>query len=132
MRKTLALAWCSTLMIVTACGGDSSGPAVINLSGTFSGTISAVGFPAGTATFTLTQSGTSVTGSWVTSLGSAGTGSGNLSGTTLSITLNQTNPCAGTFTGTATVQNAGNRLSGSFSGSDCNGSGSGTFVVNRT
>ncbi len=55
-------------------------------------------------TLTLSQSGQDVTGTWVTSGGSSGTLSGTLSGADIGdFALAQIVPCAGTFTGTATV-----------------------------
>jgi len=132
MRRTsILLHGLFAMLIASACSGGSTEPGTISLSGTYSGTINAVGFPAGTLTFTLSHAGTSVTGTWSNSLGASGNGTGTVSGTTLTFTLSQTSPCTGTFTGNAAIQNSGARLSGSFSGSDCNGSGSGTFVVNR-
>ncbi|MDO8665283.1 MAG: hypothetical protein Q7J79_01625 [Gemmatimonadales bacterium] len=130
IRLTLLSA---ALPFALACG-DSSGPGSINLSGTYTGSMTATsgGFSVpGTLTFTLSQSGTSVSGTWTNSFGASGTGTATLSGTTLTLTLTQTNPCAGVFGGSATVQNAGARLSGTFSGSDCAGSATGSFVVNK-
>ena len=133
-RRTPLLLAAITLPIFLGCS-DSSGPGTINPTGTFTGAASGIsgGVPAtGTLTFTLAQSGLSITGTWTNSFGASGTGTATLSGTTLTFSLTQNNPCAGTFSGSATVQNNGNRLSGSYSGSDCAGAGSGTFVVNRT
>ena len=45
--------------------------------------------------------------------------SGTISGQTFSFTITQGQPCIGTFNGSAIVN--GNQLSGSYSGSDCNG-----------
>jgi len=41
-------------------------------------------------------------------------------------------PCSGTFTGSGTIENAGLRLTGSFSGTDCGGLASLTFTADRT
>ena len=60
----------------------------------------------------------------------SGTVSGTVTGSTISFILHQTAPCAGTFAGTATF--AGDRLTGTYSGSGCRGNVTASFEVNRT
>ena len=43
----------------------------------------------------------------------------------------QTNPCEGGFAGAAVIENDGLRLRGAYTGGDCGGTATGSFVVNR-
>ena len=84
------------------------------------------------ATFTLTQTGTSVTGT-AALVGEPGTTplTGTVSGQSFSFTVTDTGTCPGTSTGVGTVDGSGNHMSGTYSGSDCVGSFSGTFTATR-
>jgi hypothetical protein len=83
-------------------------------------------------TFTLTQTGTSVTGT-VALVGDPGTTplSGTVAGQSFSFTVTDTGSCPGTSTGVAMVDESGTHMSGTYSGSDCEGSFSGTFTATR-
>jgi len=81
-------------------------------------------------TFTLVQSGDQLVGVWNTSGGTSGTVQGVVIGSQVSdFRAKQVNPCEGAFTG-ATVVEAG-RLRGSYTGVDCNGPVTASFVVTR-
>ncbi|HPG39387.1 MAG TPA: fibrobacter succinogenes major paralogous domain-containing protein [bacterium] len=61
------------------------------------------------------------TGSIVTEGGAASQLTGRMSGTTLSFTIQQSTPCNGTFNGSGTITENCTKLTGKYSGSDCNG-----------
>jgi len=103
------------------------------LDGTFSGEIT--GQAKGQTftmrvTFTLVQSGDQLVGVWNTTGGTSGTVQGVVGGGQVSdFRAKQVNPCEGAFTGAAVVE-AG-RLRGSYTGVDCNGPVTASFVVTR-
>lgn len=132
LRTSLVLA--ATLM--AACDGYSSGPedGDRSLTGDFYGTIEGTERDnpfTRTVNFHLTEYFGTVTGGFSIVGGrGAGTVSGTVTGSTVSFTFDQTAPCPGTFAGTATL--AGDRLTGTYSGSSCRGAVTASFEVNRT
>ncbi len=85
-----------------------------------------------TATFTLSQSGAAVSGTFTTSEGASGTVSGSVSLHTFTFTMTQTVPCDGSFTGEGTIIDAWTQMSGGYSGSDsCAGNFSASFTATR-
>ncbi|HYO47500.1 MAG TPA: hypothetical protein VEY33_12515 [Gemmatimonadota bacterium] len=133
-------AWKSVVFVgaalAAACDGYSSGPddGDGSLTGGFYGTIE--GFEKGnpftrTVNFQMSEYLGTVTGGFSIVGGrGAGTVSGTVTGSTVSFTFDQTAPCPGTFAGTATL--AGDRLTGTYSGSSCRGAVTASFEVNRT
>jgi hypothetical protein len=109
--------------MVTSCGDDSSGPSTPAVAGTWDLSVSAGSTVVG-ATLILTQSGTTVT-----TTGQSGaaqlTGSGTISGRSLSLEIDEAPPCFGKLSLRATVNAAGTSMSGTFSGVDCRGTISG-------
>ena len=109
--------------------------AVPTVSGTYTGSMSGTvyGSPyAGTLTITLTQNQDSVSGSYTSDVGSSGTVSITLvPNTTADLTAFQASPCSGTFIGWASVEESGDRITGSHSGTDCGGTVTTTFDVTR-
>jgi hypothetical protein len=113
------------------CGGGSDGGMIgsqdANVTGTWVATLTVTGGtqgPPGTqfaAVFTLAQSGTRVTGTFATAGGGSGVMSGTVAGQAFSFNVAQNAPCAGTYSGSATVNGAETQLTGGYSGSDCNG-----------
>ena len=130
---------CSAVLLVSCGGGDDSmmAPPGINVTGTWNATVTVTGgtqappSPQFTATFTIVQSGSSVSGTFATQGGLSGQVSGSVSGQAFSFTVNQGPPCPGTFNGSATVNASGNQFSGSYSGSDCNGTLQVTVVASK-
>jgi hypothetical protein len=83
-------------------------------------------------TFTLAQSGMEATGTWTTTGGSSGhvvvqPGDGR----TWRLRALQVNPCQGAFTGSLVQEAGGAGLRGQYAGSDCTGSVSAAFEVQR-
>jgi hypothetical protein len=60
----------------------------------------------------------------------SGSISGTVSGSTITFVFHQTEPCPGTFSGTATFD--GDRLTGTYSGSGCRGNVTASLELNRT
>ena len=123
IRNLLLLALLAT--VLQACGGGSGGrggvpaPMATSCRVAISGTRD--GQPYSTeGTFVLSRSGNIVSGTWETMDGTSGTASGIISGMTLTFMLTQTEPCPGTYTGTATVMTTG-EFSGNYSGTSCLG-----------
>lgn len=133
----IALVVALALMLLMACDSYSSGPDDEDgvLSGTYTGMVdgTAAGDPlAFVVTFTLTEYLDTVTGTFVTDAGTAGSVSGTVNGSNVTFSINQTLPCAGTFEGTGSITNAGGVLTGTYAGtSPCTGSVTASFVVNR-
>lgn len=105
------------------------------LSGTYSGEISGkIGAQTFSmrVTFTLVQTGGQLVGAWTTSGGTSGSVVGTVTGGVVpDFRAKQLNPCDGLFVGAAAAEGNGATLRGSYAGSDCNGSVSASFVVQR-
>lgn len=93
-------------------GGDGGTPPSVDVTGTW---VASVSFGE-TATLNMTQTGSSVAGSFSSNFGSKGTLSGSVSGNTVRLTLNETVFNRITTDVTGTVD--GNRMSGTLSQSD--------------
>jgi hypothetical protein len=146
MSKLLSKSLFTILALtILSCGGGGGGgdgnnpmtPSDANVAGTWDALMTVTGgvqAPPGfqfTATFTLAQTGSSVTGTFATEGGLSGQISGSVSGTSINFTITQGEPCSGSFTGIGGVSGSGAQINGSYSGSDCNGSLSASFVANK-
>jgi hypothetical protein len=108
--------------VLIPAGADTVVPptAEVNVTGTWSGSFYTNLVTSATITFTLIQSGTTVTGTYTSSSRASGSVNGTISASTIIFTLTQTTAsCPGTFSGTATV--SGNTMTFTFSGHDCLG-----------
>lgn len=125
-KRNLRRACAAGLLLLAACGDDAAGPTTpVDVTGTWNAAGDASGY-AFTLILTLTQTGTSVTGTGQILNIVSGTITGTVTGNKLNFQLTLPALCAGTFTGTATQ--SGRRLDGSFSGSaQCLGSVQATF-----
>jgi hypothetical protein len=132
-RKTLCFHASTALlavMMLAGCGGSdpTTGPPPTDLEGVC--TITVDGTQGGenidfTGEFDLSQNGMAVSGTWIWAEGTAdeasGTVAGGVSGINFDFTLTQTDPCDGSFSGSASFT-VSDQVAGSFSGSsDCNG-----------
>lgn len=109
----------------------SRGSGGANLTGDYQGTATVQGAGQTQIHITIIQFGTSLSGTWSSDIGGSGTAAGTVNGANVVFTLTQTQPCAGSYSGTGTIQNNGARIVGSYSGDDCGTSLTATFTVNR-
>jgi hypothetical protein len=83
-------------------------------------------------TFTLVQDGNQMAGTFTTTAGGAGTIKGLVTESGIrEWTARQLKPCLGDFGGAAVIESGGLRLTGSYVGSDCQGSVTASFAVTR-
>jgi hypothetical protein len=81
---------------------------------------------------TLVGAGKEVTGAWTSVQGKSGKVTGTLAGSNIArLRLEQLEPCAGTYAGSAVIVEDGQRLHGSYTGTDCNGQVDASFIVVR-
>ena len=130
MRLWSAIA-CVSALLAAGCGSDSqstpTSPTILNLTGKWSGNLSDSSGP-GTATFTLTQSGSAISGSMAgrdtnTGLSVNGSLAGTLNGSALTFTITVPvggypgpfSVCSSTSNGSATV--TATQINGTYSGS---------------
>ena len=105
MRVHSCLFLAAVAGLTMACN-NSNEPDVVSLAGSYSGSASGVdtGTPfTQTINFTVQQSGRMLTGTWAGEA-SSGTLQGTVGTGSAEFTLEQSNPCAGTFTGSATIE----------------------------
>ena len=120
--------------LLAACGGGSSSPTAprqANVTGTWAAQISSNRDGNFSATFTLVQTGVNVSGTFSVQGGVGGNMQGTVTGFSLAFTAQQGAPCPSTFNGSATVRSDNRQMNGSYSGSDCRGGFSATFVANK-
>ncbi len=133
-KQTLGLIWlAASIVLVTSC--SSSQDTQVDLSGTWSGPISFYDSGAtlqGTHTLSAnaTQTGSTVSGIWSTTIPTSGTFSANVSGTSLSgFVLTQTAPSAFSYSGSGTVMNGGGTVNGNVTA--FSGGGYALFTLTR-
>ncbi len=79
---------------------------------------------------TLVGAGKEVKGAWTSEQGKSGKVRGRLAGSNIaSLRLEQLEPCAGTYAGSAVIVEDGLRLHGSYTGTDCRGQVDVSFIV---
>ncbi len=129
----ISMASCGVI-IITSCGSENSDSNTVDLNGTWSGT--AQDNIAGTGNFkaTLSQSGSTVTGTWYISFpaveyDNAGQVSGRINGTSVSATLTPSDPDACPFKLTANI--SGKQMSGTYASFNCTGVIAGTFNATK-
>src|SRR5689334_2241571 len=132
-RFLLLLSLSSSLIAVSGCGDSPTAPSV-SVAGRWQGNFSSDGDEPGTFTLTLTQAGTTVTGTASLAQNEftnvPGTWAGTLASgaTKMPFTLNYAfgpQPCQGVFNGTVSVTSQS--FEGSFSGHNCGRTFNGTI-----
>jgi hypothetical protein len=134
MRKLLISTAVS--LALCACGGDNNdgtGPTSLNITGTFIGDYTATIDPGSVyqGVLQLTQHVSNVSGSLTTNAGRSANVSGSLSGTRLTASFNFTDSCGGSANATADITNGATRLTGNYTASDCLGTYSGGFILDK-
>ena len=116
-----------------ACSGDTGTSPQLSFEGTFIGTYTATTEPGVIfqAILQLTPINGGVTGTLTTNAGRAARVNGSISGSRLTMTGVYTDGCQGIFTSTADVTSDGSRLVGNYSTTDCIGSYSGGYSLDR-
>jgi hypothetical protein len=124
---------------VVGCGSDPSPttptPPPANFNGNWVGAVQDSVVGQGLARLTLTQSGSTVTGSYATSYpnpnyNGGGNFSGQASGSSISGTIQQSVATACPYTVNATL--SGNTISGTYAAFNCTSVDTGTFSLTRT
>lgn len=134
-------------MACGACGSDSTPaaptpPAALNVAGTWDGTYSSAQLGFGSATLSLSQSGTAVSGTWSTrpsAGGGNGVGSGTVSGTndltgnsgTFVLTMSPSDPRTCPFRSTMTVFIAQRQMTGSWVTTNCTVTANGGLILTK-
>jgi len=78
---------------------------------------------------TLVGAGNQVKGTWTSEKGKSGKVTGTRASSNTSLRLDQIEPCAGTYAGSAVIIEGGLRLHGSYTGADCKGKVDVSFIV---
>lgn len=119
----------------TSCGAPvtvalTDGARLAGVTGEWAGTAVIPGCCSAELTMWLEQGGTDLDGGWSLSTGEAGALNGTVTANMISLALTQTDPCAGSYTGTGQLRNDGT-ITGSVSGDYCGFTVSWTFTVAR-
>jgi len=121
-------------------GGDDGGgalPPTVDVTGTWDLLMTSTGgtaVPVGyqwTTVLTVVQSGSTVSGTFISSGGLGGEVSGSISVDDFSFTSHQGPVCAGTFQGFGMVNASGDQVSGTYSGGDCDGTLQASFTGSK-
>jgi len=138
MKRTALLVLAGACLAFASCSStDPTQTLTPNATGTWDATVTVTGGTEGVpgtvfdAALVLVQAGSDVNGTFSTST-SDGTVVGTVSGRTLTFTINQVNPCAETFNGTAKIAPLNEEMTGSYSGTDCSGTVEAAFLSTRS
>ena len=103
------------------------------LTGTYIGRYTATAQPGAVyeGVFQITQNGNTIVGSITTNSGRTGNVVGTLAGTRISATMTFTDACGGSASAVIDVTSSGARLVGNYTATDCLGTYSGGFLLNR-
>jgi hypothetical protein len=101
-------------LALAACGGGPTGPSDFNIDGTWSGFSAARGLE---YSMSISQSGSTIAGTWNTAVGSGGQVTGSRSGANLTLTLNGGgNLCSLSLSTTISTSTS---MSGTLAGINC-------------
>jgi hypothetical protein len=131
MNRTTTAGACFLALGMVACGSSStSSPTSVSVFGNYSGTLQDSAFGVGTIQLTLSQSGSSLTGTYEDQF-TAGAGGGSITGTVNGVSFSATltpgvsTVCPVTLTGT--INNGGSNISGTYSTFHCSAPETGSF-----
>lgn len=114
---------------------DQTTAATRGVTGTYTGTISGTQSGRSFAVevrFTLAQEGNTVSGTWITSVGTSGTANGTAAGSEIAnFRARQVTPCDGGFSGSIAIEQGGAKLRGAYAGTACGEPVTASFVVGR-
>lgn len=120
--------------LLAACATPQSAappePDVLDVAGVYDGSFDVDG-QAISGTLELQQDGTELTGTFDSPMGVSAEGAGTLDGDRIRMEFDYTMQCPGTARMEGRVRGEGNRISGTFTASDCTGGGTGTFSFVR-
>jgi hypothetical protein len=126
---------CLVIALTAVACTSSTSPSGANVAGNWSGTLTSSYAGSGTVGFSLSQSGSSVSGTWFTTFGNSannnsGSLSGNLNGSTITAVLTPSNPlgCPSNVTGTL---NGSTSITGTYAAFSCSVSDGGPFTVTK-
>lgn len=114
--------------LIAGCGGNDTGPSNLSLSGTWAGRAVSNMFGGINIQVSLTQSGSSLTGTWVSDQNS-GQLTGSVGGSSVSANLTSADPRQCPFTVTATV--SGSSMSGTYAAYNCTVADGGTISLTK-
>jgi len=131
MKRFLVFFVLAGLLFSPGCKSPMSAE-LINLSGDWNGTFQIPKFnESGSISFTLSQSGNQLTGTFTTTTGRYGKMSGSISGQTVTGTLTFQDWCRGSSSLTSTVSSDGRKITGNANTNDCLGNYSISFSVTK-
>ena len=122
-------------VLATACGSsDPAAPSAPNVAGTWTGTVTDAVMGQGTVRLAISQTGSSLAGTWATTYANVtnnngGSLTGTVSADNVTATLIPTTPTACPFNATATLN--GRAMSGTYTAFNCAMAVSGSISVSR-
>ena len=128
-----------TLSMFLACGGTSptapSPPVTPSIAGLWSGTYASAEIGFGTATMSVTQTGSNVSGTWSTRSSTGTTSAGTISGTVsvsrdVALRFNPSDPRTCPFQFAGITYSTQRRIDGQFVTVNCTVAASGTLILN--
>jgi hypothetical protein len=117
----------------SAMAPPAAGQTTFTLTGTFIGNYTATAQPGAVyeGVFQITQNGNTIVGSITTNSGRTGNMLGTIAGSRINATMTFTDACGGRASAVIDITQGGQRLVGNYTASDCLGTYSGGFVLNR-
>ena len=126
-RTACLLALCAIVLGLSACGP-------IDVAGTWEGptegTVSGIGAK-GSITFTITQDGEKLSGTWRNNVNSSGSITGKIVERAVEFTADASGNCKATFIVKGNLNNENNEISGTMKGSFCLGTVNLTFTAKK-
>lgn len=125
--------WLALVLVLVACS-DNGGPNAAEIEGTWAGSYTNTAAPGVVfeGVLQLSQERTEITGTLTTNAGRSATiTNGQVDEDQFSATMEYTDQCAGTLETTADIVDGGSRLVGNYTSTDCVGTTSGGYNLER-